>query len=67
MTRNYYVIHEDEEWKVKLERGRVVSSGHRKLSGAKREAKRLARKNNRGVVVNAKDGYTRYQIGKEEL
>jgi len=66
MTRNYYVIHEDGKWRVKLEKGRVVST-HRKQARAKQEAERLARKNNRGVVVNAKEGYTRYQIGKEEL
>jgi len=58
MSKNYYVIYEDDEWKVKLEKGRVVSSGHRKKSAAKREAKRLARKNNRGVTINAKAGYT---------
>jgi hypothetical protein len=45
----------------------VVSANHRKQKAALRKAKRLARKNNRGVVVNAKEGYTRYQIGKEEL
>jgi hypothetical protein len=67
MTRNYYVIYEGSEWKVKLEQGRVVSANHRKQKAALRKAKRLARKNNRGVVVNAKAGYTRYQIGKEEL
>jgi len=56
--RNYYVIHEGGEWKVKLEDGPVVSSGHRKKTGAKRKARRLGRKNNRGVTINAKDGYT---------
>jgi hypothetical protein len=66
-TRNYYVIWEDSQWKVKLERGRVVSANHRTQKAAKRKAERLGRKNNRGVVVNAKEGYTRYQIGKEEL
>lgn len=60
--RAYYVIYEDEEWKVKLERGSVVSSGHRKQSGAIREARRLGRKNDRKVVINAKDGYTRRHI-----
>jgi hypothetical protein len=67
MSRNYYVIHEDDEWKVKLEQGRVVSANHRTMKGAKRKAKRLARRNNRGVTVNAKAGYTRYHIDKEEL
>ena len=67
MTRNYYVIYEDDQWKVKLEKGRVVSANHRKQSAAKRKAKRLARKNNRGVTVNAKGGYTRYSIPPEEV
>jgi hypothetical protein len=67
MARNYYVIYEDDQWKVKLEKGSVVSSNHRKQSAAKRKAKQLAKRNNRGVVVNAKEGYTRYQIGKGEL
>jgi hypothetical protein len=67
MSRNYYVIYENDQWKVKLERGRVVSRGHTTLESAKDEARRLGRRYNRGVVVNAKAGYTRYQIGKEEL
>jgi len=65
--RNYYVIFENDEWKVKLEKGRVVSAGHRTQSGAKREAERLARKNGRGITVNAKDGYTRYSKGPDEV
>jgi hypothetical protein len=66
MGRNYYVIHEDDSWKVKLERGAVIST-HRKQSAAKREAERLARKNNRGVTVNAKAGFTRYSKSKDEV
>jgi protein-L-isoaspartate O-methyltransferase len=66
MGRNYYVIKENGKWKVKLERGRVVSI-HRKQKAAKREAKRLARRYNRGVTVNAAEGYTRYHIKKDEL
>jgi cob(I)alamin adenosyltransferase len=58
----YYVIYEDDQWKVKLERGRVVSSNHRKQSAAIRKARKLARKNERKVVVNAKEGYTRRHI-----
>jgi len=65
--RNYYVIHENDEWKVKLEEGAVVSANHRTMKGAKRTAERLARRNNRGVTVNAKAGYTRYSISKDEL
>jgi hypothetical protein len=60
--RAYYVIFEDEQWKVKLERGRVVSSNHRKQSAAIRKARKLGRKNDRKVVVNAKEGYTRRHI-----
>jgi len=66
VSRNYYVIREDGEWKVKLERGRVVSR-HRKQKAAKREAKRLARRYNRGVTVNAAQGYTRYHIDADDL
>jgi len=60
--RAYYVIFEDDEWKVKLERGRVVSANHRKQSAAIRKARKLGRKNDRKVVVNAKAGYTRRHI-----
>jgi hypothetical protein len=66
MSRNYYVIKEGGQWKVKLERGRVIST-HRTQKAAKREAKRLGRNNGRGVTVNAAEGYTRYSIGKDEL
>jgi len=66
MSRNYYVIKEWEEWKVKLEGGRVIST-HRTQKAAKREAKRLGRNNDRGVTVNAAAGYTRYSINKDEL
>jgi len=65
--RNYYVIFEDDEWKVKLEKGAVVSAGHRTQSGAKQKAERLARKNGRGITVNAKAGYTRYSKGPDEV
>lgn len=61
-NRAYYVIWEDEQWKVKLEQGPVVSAGHRKQSGAIRKARRLARKQDRKVVINAKEGYTRRHI-----
>ena len=66
MARDYYVIKEGGQWKVKLEAGRVVSV-HRTQKAAKREAKRLARNNNRGVTVNAAAGYTRYSIDKDEV
>jgi len=64
--RDYYVIKEDGTWKVKLERGRVLST-HSTQKAAKREAKRLARNNDRGIVVNAAAGYTRYSIPADEV
>ena len=67
MARDYYVIFEDDEWKVKLERGAVVSANHRTQKGAKRKAEKLARKNNRGITVNAKAGYTRYSKEADEF
>jgi len=66
MARDYYVIKEGVQWKVKLEAGRVISV-HRTQKAAKREAKRLARNNNRGVTVNAAAGYTRYSINKDDV
>jgi len=67
MAKNYYVIWEDDQWKVKLEQGAVVSSNHRSQKGAKREAIRLAKRNNRGITVNAKEGYTRYSVEADEI
>jgi TusA-related sulfurtransferase len=66
MARDYYVIKEGGQWKVKLEAGRVINV-HRTQKAAKREAKRLARNNNRGVTVNAAAGYTRYSINKDDV
>jgi hypothetical protein len=66
MARDYYVIKENGSWKVKLEKGAVIST-HRKQSAAKRKAEKLGRKNDRGVTVNAAEGYTRYRKGPEEL
>lgn len=66
MARDYYVIKEDGKWKVKLERGRVIST-HRKQKRAKKKAEKLGRRNNRGVTVNAAAGYTRFRLGPDEL
>jgi hypothetical protein len=44
-----------------------VSANHRTQKGAKRKAQKLARNNGRGLTVNAKAGYTRYSIPKEEV
>ncbi len=62
-TRDYYVVHSEEHgWHVKLEKGRAVDTSPRKQSTAIKKAKRLARRNDRGVVINAKAGYTRRHI-----
>ena len=61
--RAYYVVHSDKHgWHVKLERGRAVDTSPRKQSTAISAAKRLARKNDRKVVVNKKNGATRRHI-----
>jgi len=62
-TRDYYVVYSEEHgWHVKLENGRAVDTSPRKQSTAITKAKRLARRNDRGVVINAKAGYTRRHI-----
>jgi hypothetical protein len=62
-TRDYYVVHSDQHgWHVKLEEGRAVDTSPTKQSTAITKAKRLARRNDRGVVINAEAGYTRRHI-----
>jgi hypothetical protein len=56
-ARRYYVIFENDKWRVKLEKGRVVSV-HRSRRAAVNEAKRLGRSNDRPVMVNYKSGAT---------
>jgi len=55
MSRNYYVVKKDGQWRVKLESGPYLST-HRSQKAA-----------NRGVTVNAAAGYTRFSIGKDEV
>jgi hypothetical protein len=67
-TRDYYVVYSNEHgWHVKLENGRAVDTSPRKQKTALKKAKQLAQRNNRGVVVNAKAGYTRRHIDKEDV
>jgi len=66
--RRYYVIHEDGQWKIKLdedgqwkiklENGPVLSTHGSDRRDAIDEAKRLGGNNNRPVMVNYKDGRT---------
>ena len=67
-NRDYYVVYSDKHgWHVKLERGRAVDTSPRKQSTAIKKARKLARRNNRGVTINAKQGYTRRRIDKENV
>jgi hypothetical protein len=58
MARRYYVIFADDEWKVKLQEGPVLSCHGSDRRGAINEAKRLGRNQNRPVMVNYKSGAT---------
>ena len=61
MARRYYVVYEDDEWKVRLgPMGEAVFT-HDYMRPAEREAKRLARVFNRGVVVEYESGGVRYR------
>jgi hypothetical protein len=54
--RRYYVVHENGEWKVRLESGPVIESLGSDRNGAIRRARELGRRNDRSVMVNYKDG-----------
>ncbi len=54
--RRYYVVHENGEWKVRLESGAVIESLGSDRNGAIRRARELGRRNDRSVMVNYKDG-----------
>ena len=61
MAQRYYVVYEDDEWKVRLgPMGEAVFT-HDYMRPAEREAKRLARVFNRGVVVEYESGGVRYR------
>lgn len=57
-AKRYYVIFEDSQWKVKLEKGAVVSTHGNDYSGAIDRAQELGYKNRRPVMVNYKNGAT---------
>lgn len=69
--RRYYVIYEERsqgtgsEWKVKLEKGPVLSTHGSDRRAAIDEAKRLGRNNNRPIMVNYKSGATGAQYYDE--
>lgn len=57
-ARRYYVIFEEDQWRVKLEKGRVVSVHGSDRRAAIERARELGRNNSRPVMVNYKDGAT---------
>jgi len=54
--RRYYVVHQDGEWKVRLESGPVIEALGSDRNGAISRARELGRRNGRSVMVNYKDG-----------
>jgi hypothetical protein len=67
-AKRYYVIYEDDEWKIKLEKGRVIRTFGSNRQRAISKAKKLGRRNNRPVMVNYKSGATGAEYySKEEL
>jgi ABC-type antimicrobial peptide transport system ATPase subunit len=67
-AKRYYVIKENGEWKVKLEKGRVLRTFGTNRKRAIKHAKKLGRRNNRPVMVNYADGATGAEYySKEEL
>jgi len=57
-AKRYYVIFEDEQWKVKLEQGAVIKTFGSNYRQAIDYAKKLGRNNSRPVMVNRKSGAT---------
>jgi len=56
-AKRYYVIYEDDRWKVKLEKGRVLRTFDTKRPAVE-HAKGLGKRNDRPVMVNYKSGAT---------
>lgn len=57
-AKRYYVIYEDDQWKVKLEQGAVIRTFGNSYRQAVDYAKKVGRKNSRPVMVNYKSGAT---------
>jgi len=56
-AKRYYVIKEDGQWKVKLEKGRNLRVFDTKPPAVE-HAKKLGKRNNRPVMVNYANGAT---------
>lgn len=65
MKQPYHVLPRDEDdrrgsWQVKRGGANRAASTHNSKSRAVKEAKKLGRKQRRGVIVHRKDGTTQY-------
>ena len=61
MVRRYHVVHEDDRWEVRFGPAGEVLFTHDYMRPAEREAERLARVFNRGLVVERQSGMVRYR------
>ena len=61
VVQEYYVVHEDDRWEVRLGPAGEVLFTHDYMRPAEREAERLARVFNRGLVVERQNGVVRYR------
>jgi hypothetical protein len=67
MARRYHVAYEDDEWEVRLGPMGEVVFAHEYMRPAEREAKRLARVFDRGVVVEYQNGNVRYRRDASQM
>ena len=61
MARRYYVVYKDDEWEARLGPTGEAVFTHDYMRPAEREAKRLARVFDRGVIVEYESGGVRYR------
>ena len=64
-TWNQHVVPYKDEWAVRREGNKRISSKHRKQSTAIRKAKSLARKHKADVIIHRADGTIRDRVNYE--
>ena len=62
-TWHQHVVPYEDDWAVRREGNKRVTSKHRKQSTAIRKAKTLARKHKADVIIHRADGTIRERIG----
>jgi uncharacterized protein YdaT len=65
-TWHQHVIPYEDNWAVRREGNKRITSKHRKQSTAIRKAKTLARKHKADVVIHRKDGTIRDRISYDD-